>query len=206
MARMLIGGEAVESDEVAEVRSPFDGSVVDVVPVAAQAHVEKALAAAEAAARSMRKTTGYDRFLWLRKAAQMLESRAEEFATLLSREEGKTLAEARFEASRAIQTLEWSAEEAKRIVGEQVPLDGAPGGGGKLGFTIRVPCGVVAAVTPFNFPLNLVAHKLGPAIAAGNAVVLKPATDTPLVGIKLCELLIESGVPAEAVQVLTGAG
>lgn len=206
MARMLIGGEAVATDEVAEVRSPFDGSVVDVVPVASQAHVERALAAAEAAARSMRKTAGYDRFLWLRKAAQSLAARAEDFATLLSREEGKTLAEARFEVSRAVQTLECSAEEAKRIVGEQVPLDGAPGGGGKLGFTIRVPCGVVAAITPFNFPLNLVAHKLGPAIAAGNAVVLKPATDTPLVAIKLCELLIESGVPPEAVQALTGSG
>mgnify|MGYP003330207159 FL=1 len=99
-----------------------------------------------------------------------------------------------------------SAEEAKRLVGEVVPLDGAPTWTGQLGFTLRVPCGVVAAISPFNFPLNLVAHKVGPALAAGNAVVIKPASDTPLSALKLTEILVEAGVPAEAIQCVTGSG
>lgn len=206
MARMLIGGKAVAGQDLMEVRSPYDDSVVDTVPVASQSDIETALRAAEAAARTMRKTSGHDRYLWLRKAARLLEDRADEIARILTLEEGKILAEARHEVSRAVQTLETSAEEAKRIAGEGLPLDGAPGATGKFGVTVRVPCGVVVAITPFNFPLNLVAHKVGPAIAAGNAVLLKPATDTPLCGIRLCELLIEAGVPAEAVQVLTGSG
>jgi acyl-CoA reductase-like NAD-dependent aldehyde dehydrogenase len=155
----------------------------------------------------MRQTTGYQRFLWLRMAADLLLLRAEEFARTISQEEGKIIAESRAEVARAAETLELSAEEAKRIAGEQIPLDGASSGGkGRIGFTLRVPCGVIVAITPFNFPLNLVAHKLGPAIAAGNAVILKPATDTPLSGIKLARLFHESGIPAEAVQVLTGSG
>lgn len=206
MAQMLIGGKRVDGRERMEVRSPYDNSVVDTVPVADESHIETALAAAQSAAQAMRKTSGYDRFLWLRKAARLLEERAEEIASLLSREEGKILAEAKYEVSRAVQTLETSAEEAKRIAGEVLPLDGAPNTWSKFGFTVRVPCGVVVAITPFNFPLNLVAHKVGPAIAAGNAVILKPATDTPLCGIRLCELLIEAGVPGDAVQVLTGSG
>src|SRR6202007_200545 len=96
-----------------------------------------------------------------------------------SQEEGKTLAEGRLEAQRAVETIELSAEEAKRLTGEVLPLDGASGGAGKLGFTLRVPCGVVVAITPFNFPLNLVCHKVGPALAGGNAVIFKPASDTP---------------------------
>ena len=99
-----------------------------------------------------------------------------------------------------------SAEEAKRLHGETVPLDGAPGGAGKVGLTIRVPCGVVAAISPFNFPLNLVCHKVGPALAAGNAVVLKPATDTPLSALKLTEILLQAGLPSEGIQCLTGPG
>src|SRR5438093_12120357 len=99
-----------------------------------------------------------------------------------------------------------SAEEAKRLHGETVPLDGAPGGAGKVGLTIRVPCGVVAAISPFNFPLNLVCHKVGPALAAGNAVVLKPATDTPLSALKLTEILLQAGLPPEGIQCVTGSG
>src|SRR4029079_13964811 len=98
------------------------------------------------------------------------------------------------------------AEEAKRIHGETIPVDGAPGGGAKIAFTLRVPCGVVLAITPFNFPLNLVCHKVGPAIAAGNAVLIKPASDTPLSALKLTEILLESGLRLEAIACLTGAG
>ncbi len=106
----------------------------------------------------------------------------------------------------AQETLELSADEAKRLGGEVLPLDGAPGGAGRLGFTLRVPCGVVAAISPFNFPLNLVCHKVGPALAAGNAVVVKPASDTPLSALALVEILLEAGLPAEAIACVTGSG
>ena len=135
-----------------------------------------------------------------------MNDKQELLAQTISKEEGKTLTEARFEASRSIQTIELSAEEAKRISGEVLPLDGAPGSAGKLGFTLRVPCGVVAAITPFNFPLNLVCHKVGPALAAGNSVVLKPASDTPLSGLLLIEILLEAGLPPLAIAGVTGGG
>ena len=121
-------------------------------------------------------------------------------------EEGKILAEGRFEAGRAAEIIQLSSEEAKRITGEVLPLDAAPGGGERLGFTLRVPCGVVAAISPFNFPLHLVCHKVGPALAAGNAVVVKPASDTPLSALKLVEVLLEAGLPPQAVVCLTGSG
>lgn len=136
----------------------------------------------------------------------MLRQRTEEFARTITLEEGKILAESRLEVSRACETLEVSAEEAKRIGGEVLPLDAAPGGVGKLGFTLRVPCGVVAAICPFNFPLNLVTHKVGPALAAGNAVLIKPAGDTPLTALKLVEVLLEAGLPQQAVACITGSG
>jgi acyl-CoA reductase-like NAD-dependent aldehyde dehydrogenase len=206
MAQMLIAGKKVGSARVAEVRSPFDGEVVDTVPVADESQIEEALSAAERAAGIMKKTSPRERFDWLWKVAQLVRERGEDFARTITLEEGKTLAESRLEIVRAVETLECSAMEARRLTGECIPVDAAPGGAGKLGWTMRVPCGVVVAITPFNFPLNLVAHKVGPAIAGGNAVILKPATDTPLSGIKLAELFHEVGVPPEAVQVLTGSG
>src|SRR5262249_43507283 len=121
-------------------------------------------------------------------------------------EEGKILAESRLEVSRAVGTLTESAEEAKRLSSEVVPLDGAPGTGNRFGFTLRVPCGVVVAISPFNFPLNLVMHKVGPALAGGTSVIVKPATDTPLSALKLAEVLLEAGVPPEGIQCLTGSG
>ncbi|SVD43940.1 uncharacterized protein METZ01_LOCUS396794, partial [marine metagenome] len=124
----------------------------------------------------------------------------------ITREEGKILSEGLLEVDRCIQTMTWSAEEAKRLFGETIPLDAAPDNEMKFGFTVRVPVGVVAAIAPFNFPLNLVAHKVGPAIAGGNAVVIKPASDTPLSALKLTEVLIDAGLPAEAIQCVTGSG
>jgi acyl-CoA reductase-like NAD-dependent aldehyde dehydrogenase len=154
----------------------------------------------------MEKLSGYERWRILKKAAELMAARTEELGRLISTEEGKVIAEGRLEASRAVETIIGSAEEAKRLHGETVPLDGAPGGAGKLGVTLRVPCGVVAAISPFNFPLNLVCHKVGPALAAGNAVVVKPATDTPLSALKLTEILLEAGLPPEGIQCITGAG
>src|SRR5204863_7334353 len=109
-------------------------------------------------------------------------------------------------AARSVQTLTLSGEEAKRLYGEVLPLDASPGGAGKLGFTLRVPCGVVVAISPFNFPLNLVCHKVGPALAAGNAVIIKPASDTPLSALRLVEILLEAGLPSSAIACLTGSG
>ena len=135
-----------------------------------------------------------------------MTERMEDLGQTITREEGKVIAEGRGEAGRAVQTITLSSEEAKRLHGETVPLDGAPGVTSQFGFTIRVPVGVVAAIAPFNFPLNLVCHKVGPALAAGNAVVLKPAGDTPLSALKFTEILLEAGLPPEAIQCVTGSG
>ncbi len=204
--RMLVGGRWKDKAEKIPVTNPFDGSVVDEVPKGDLSDVEEALATAVRGAEIMRKMPAIDRYTRLMKAVQLMEQRQEDFAKTISREEGKIIAEGRFEASRSIQTIIGSAEEAKRLYGEVIPLDAAPGGAGKFGFTLRVPCGVVVAISPFNFPLNLVCHKVGPALAAGNAVIMKPATDTPLSALKLAEVLLEAGFPPEAVQCLTGSG
>ncbi|MDE2484161.1 MAG: aldehyde dehydrogenase family protein [candidate division NC10 bacterium] len=204
--RMYVAGQWIDRDKKIDVLNPYDGKVVDTVPCAESADVEKALESAVSGARAMAALPGYDRYRILKSAAELIEARSEEFAETITLEEGKSLAESRFEVSRAVQTLTLSGEEAKRLHGETVPFDGAPGGSGKFGFTLRVPCGVVVAISPFNFPLNLVCHKVGPALAAGNAVVIKPATDTPLSALKLTEVLLEAGMPAEAIACLTGLG
>ena len=202
----FIAGEWVDKAKKIEVRNPFDHSVIDTVPKADSGDLEKALAFAERGAKVMANLSAYERWKILRKAADLMAARNEELGQTISQEEGKIIAEGRGEASRAVETMMGSAEEAKRIHGETVPLDADPTGGKKLGFTLRVPCGVVAAIAPFNFPLNLVCHKVGPALAAGNTVIVKPASDTPLSAIKLTEILLESGLPPEGIQCLTGSG
>jgi acyl-CoA reductase-like NAD-dependent aldehyde dehydrogenase len=204
--KMFVGEDWVEGTSTTEVTSPFDGSVIDTVPRATVEDVEIALAAAVGGAHRMRHTSGYDRFLMLNRAAELVGQRTEELARTITLEEGKTIRESRIEIARSQQTLMLSAEEAKRITGEVVPLDGAVGSADRIGFTLRIPCGVVVAITPFNFPLNLVVHKVGPALAAGNSVIIKPASDTPLSALKLTEILLEAGVPPTAIQCLTGAG
>lgn len=204
--RMYVSGAWVGGAEVTEVRSPYDGSLVDTVPSASAGDVERALEAAVRGAVVMRAMPAYHRAAILRRTAELLASRVEEFARTITLEAGKTIREARLEASRAVETLTLSGEEAKRVQGEALPIDAAPGGDGKLGLTIRIPCGVVLAISPFNFPLNLVAHKVGPALAAGNAVILKPATNTPLSALRLTELLLEAGLPDLGIQCLTGPG
>ncbi len=204
--KMHIAGEWVDALERMEVINPFDGSVVDTVPRAGTAEAERALASAVRGAAAMAALPALERSGILDRAARLMEGRLEELARTITLEEGKTLAEARVEVQRSLQTLTLSAEEAKRLYGETLPLDAAPGGAGKLGFTLRVPCGVVVAISPFNFPLNLVCHKVGPALAAGNAVVLKPASDTPLSALKLTAILLEAGLPPEAIQCITGPG
>ena len=205
--KMYIGGQWVDRDEKVPVINPYSGSQVDTVPRGSAADVDAAITSAVAGAAVMREVPAYQRYTILKKAADLLSERSEEFARTITMEEGKTLAEATGEVGRAVQTMTLSAEESKRLHGETVPLDAAPGiGTHVLGFTIRVPCGVVAAISPFNFPLNLVCHKVGPALAAGNAVIIKPASDTPLSALKLTEVLLEAGLPPEAVQCVTGPG
>ncbi|MGQ0569732.1 MAG: aldehyde dehydrogenase family protein [Armatimonadota bacterium] len=204
--KMYVDGKWIDKSRTQAVTNPYDGSVVDTVPLADADDVERALASAVRGAQAMRRLTGHERYRILRKAADLIEQRTDDFARTITLEEGKILAEARFEVSRAVETLTVSAEEAKRVTGESIPLDGAPGVTGQFGFTLRVPCGVVVAISPFNFPLNLVMHKVGPALAAGNSVILKPASDTPLSALKLVEALLGAGLPPLGIQCLTGSG
>jgi len=203
---MHVGTGWIDKSEVIKVINPYDSSVVDTVPQSDLKDVETAVAAAVRGAKIMAQMTGYERYRLLHRAAQLMAERVAEFAHTITLEEGKILAEARIEAARTSEILNLSAEEAKRLYGETIPLDGGPGVKGKFGFTVRVPCGVVLAISPFNFPLHLVGHKVGPALAAGNSVIVKPASDTPLSALKLVELLLEVGFPEEAVQCLTGSG
>ena len=204
--KMYINGAWVDRDEKIEVVRSYDGSIVDTVPRGTTDDVDAAVASAVRGAKAMAQLTGYERYQILMKAARIMEDRLEDLGRTVTLEMGKILPEGMGEAERALETIILSAEEAKRLYGETLPLDGASNGAGKFGLTLRVPCGVVAAITPFNFPLNLVCHKVGPALAAGNAVIIKPASDTPLSGLKMTEILLEAGVPAEAVQCVTGNG
>ena len=204
--KMYVAGQWVDRASVTPVVNPFDGSVIDTVPRADASDVDNTLAAASRGAKVMAGLTAYERYTLLMKTANIISERAEEFARIITMEEGKVIAEGRAEVQRAVQTITLSAEEAKRIHGETVPLDGVPGDGMQMGFTLRVPVGVVVAISPFNFPLNLVCHKVGPAIAAGNSVIIKPASDTPLSALKLTEALLEAGVPTDGVQCITGSG
>src|SRR5206468_5280465 len=204
--KIFLCGNWVDKPNKIEVRNPFDNSIIEHVPKADGGDVEKALAFAERGGKVMANLSSYERWKVLRKAADTMAARNEELGQLISKEEGKIIAEGRGEASRAVETIMGSAEEAKRLHGETVPLDADPTGSKKFGFTLRVPCGVVAAIAPFNFPLNLVCHKVGPALAAGNSVIVKPASDTPLSALKLTEILLESGLPPEGIQCITGSG
>ena len=189
-----------------EVRSPYDGSLIGEIPSQTPADVDRAVATAKAALDAGPLP------LWKRadildKAAARLAARRDEFAEIIAKEAAKPIKTARAEAERAVGTFQFSAAEARKLAGEVIPLDAIPAGEGKIGFTLRVPIGVVGAIAPFNFPLNLVAHKVGPAIAAGCPVVLKPASQTPFSSIRLAEMLIdECGLPAEHLQVVTGGG
>jgi len=204
--RMYVAGEWQDGSGETEVRSPWSGELIDSVPIASDAQVEAALAAAQRGAAQMAALTAWERYQALTRAATLLEERVEEIARTLSLEEGKPLSESLGEVGRCPELLRLSAYEGAQLRGEVLPLDAAPNGAGKFGMALRVPCGIVVAITPFNFPVLLVLHKLGPALAAGNAVILKPAGATPLVALKLTEVLLEAGVPPLAIQCITGGG
>ena len=200
--KLLIGGEWIETGDRLEVRSPYSGEVVGRVAKGGAAETRRALDAAERALGEP--LPAHKRAEILVKVAGLIGRRHEEVARTISDEAGKPIKAARVEASRAMSTYTFAAVEARKLAGEMIPMDGAQTGEGKLGFTLRRPIGIVGAISPFNFPCNLVAHKLAPALAAGCPVVLKPASQTPLSALLLAELEEEAGLPAGWLNVVVG--
>ncbi len=200
--KLLVGGEWIETGEWQEVRSPYSGEVVARVPKAGAEETRRAIDAAEAAMREP--LPRHKRAEILVKVAGALGRRHEEIARIVSDEAGKPMKAARVEVSRAMSTYTFAAVEARKLTGETIPMDASQAGEGKLALTLREPVGIVGAISPFNFPLNLVAHKIAPALAAGCAVVLKPAGQTPVSALVLAELETEAGLPPGWLNVLVG--
>jgi acyl-CoA reductase-like NAD-dependent aldehyde dehydrogenase len=188
------------------VTNKYSGEVFATLPQARREEVDAAIAAAHRAAPVMAAMPAHQRAAILARAAALIQERHEDFARTIATEAGKALKFARIEVDRGVSTFTVAAEEAKRIHGETLPLDAVQAGEGYFGFYLRRPLGVVVAITPFNFPLNLVAHKVAPALAAGNTLVLKPASTTPVTALKLCQVLEEAGLPAGAINLIVGPG
>ena len=204
--KLFVGGRWVDGGAPLLVRNKYSGEAIATLPTARPEDVDAAIAAAAEAAPVMAALPAHRRSEMLLKTAVLLQQHRDDIARTIAAEAGKAMKFARIEADRAIATFTAAAEEAKRIHGETVPMDAVPSGEGFFGFYLRRPVGVVAAISPFNFPLNLVAHKVAPAIAAGNSVVLKPASSTPLTALALCCLLNEAGVPAGGINLIVGPG
>jgi acyl-CoA reductase-like NAD-dependent aldehyde dehydrogenase len=203
--KLLVAGERLETGEWSEVQSPYDATVVGRVATGDAGLVDRAVQAAHQAFEAG-EFTRPERAEVLDHAARIVAERVDELALAIAAEAGKPIKTATVEAKRCVDTLTFSAVEARKLNGEMVPMEASATGAGKLGIVMRVPYGVVGAISPFNFPLNLVAHKLGPALAAGNSVVLKPAGQTPISAIKLAEILVEAGVPDGWLNVVCGSG
>ncbi|HWO97258.1 MAG TPA: aldehyde dehydrogenase family protein [Bacillus sp. (in: firmicutes)] len=203
---LMINGEKVKSEKYAPLYSPYSGEEIAQIAMADKKQVVQAIDAAYNARGIMAKMPAYQRAEILEKVVVLLKEKADEAAEIITRESAKPIMFAKAEVARTIETYKFSAEEAKRIHGETIPFDAAVGGVGRIGYTLREPIGVIGAITPFNFPMNLVAHKVGPAIAAGNTIVLKPASQTPLSALFIAELFEEAGLPAGALNVVTGPG
>ena len=206
---LLIGGEwvAARAGETENVTSPFNGDIVGEVALARSADATLAIDAAVRGFDVWRRTPAHARFAILTRAAQLADERVEEMAQLMSRENGKSLVESRGEAGRSGDIIRLAAFEGSQLYGESLPLDANRGTGfDKIGFTIRQPVGVVVAISPFNYPALLVLHKIAPALAAGNAVVLKPARATPLTALAVAQCFLDAGLPAGVLNVITGGG
>lgn len=202
---LYINGKPIYTDHHIPVYHKYTGELIATISKADKHHVHEAVSAAE---RTFQydQLTAFQRSTILLKAANLMEQRREEFELSLVREVGKTRKDAAGELDRTINTIRLSAEEAKRIAGEMIPLQATEGADNRLGFTIRVPKGVIGVITPFNYPLLLGVHKIAPALAAGNTIVIKPATVTPLATFQLVELLEEAGLPKGYVNIITGSG
>ena len=205
MSKLLINGRWVDGESTQRLTDKFSGAVYGEMAVASLAQVDEAISGALAGMRASA-LTPYDRYRILSESARIIDSRMERLTGLMRDEAGFTKADGDNEVRRCVQTLELSAEEAKRLDGELVPMQAASGVKNRIGYTIRVPRGVICAITPFNSPLNTVAHKLAPALAGGNAVVLKPSNLTPLSAVELCKTFLDAGLPANLLALVHGAG
>ncbi len=204
--KLLIDGQWVNAGPLMEVKNKYNGDVFAALPTARREDVDAAIAAAERAENIMADMPTWRRAEILLRTAALIRERADDLAQTIAAEAGKALKYARAEVDRAASTFTIASEEAKRMHGETIPLDAVPSGDGYFGFYIRRPVGVIAAISPFNFPINLVAHKLAPAIASGNTIVLKPASSTPITAVKLCQIIQEAGLPAGALNLVVGPG
>jgi acyl-CoA reductase-like NAD-dependent aldehyde dehydrogenase len=202
--RARIGGAWREAETHAEILDPYRGEIVGYMPVSTERDCNDALDAAARASSVVARMPGYERATLLRRAADETMIRAPEIGRVMALESGKALRDCRVEVERAADTLRLCAEEAVRIQGEHIPMDASAVGAGKIGIVTRFPVGVVAAITPFNAPVNLAAHKLGPALAAGNSVVLKPSPKAPLCAHLFAEAFVEAGAPEGAINTLFG--
>ena len=198
----VVCGESVKTLHLTEVRSPYDDGLLGVVHRAGPAEIERAIAGATAAFAITRALPSWKRAEILEAISEAIGNRSEEFAEVIALEAGKPIRTARIEASRGEFVFKVAAEESKRTYGEVVPLDWLPGNEGREAIIKRVPLGPVAGITPFNFPLNLVAHKVAPALAVGNPIIIRPASQTPLTALKLGQIIVDAGWPAEAISVV----
>jgi acyl-CoA reductase-like NAD-dependent aldehyde dehydrogenase len=203
---LWINGKVVATEKYQALYNPYSGEQITQIAVANSQDVDKAIKAAEKATSVMKNMPAFQRSLILEKVSHLLEVKKQQAASILVQEASKPLSAALLEIERTIQTYQFAADEAKQLKGEVIPMDAAAGGVGRMGFTLREPLGVIGAISPFNFPFNLVAHKIGPAFAAGNTVVLKPASQTPLSALFVAELFHEAGLPPGALNVITGNG
>jgi len=204
--KMLLKGEWVDRLEKSEIRNPQDDSLVDVVPRACVDDMLQAIEAATHGAKRAKEMPVHQRMKILNRAADIICDRHEEHARTIAQEGIKTIREARIEVTRCVETIRISAEEARRLDGETISFDQMPGSENRFGYYIREPIGIIGAITPFNDPFNLVAHKVGPAIAGGNAIIVKPDSKTPLSALNLAKAIHEAGAPAGVLQVITGPG
>ncbi|MDR4945041.1 aldehyde dehydrogenase family protein [Neobacillus cucumis] len=203
---LFINGRDVEAAAYAPLYSPYSDELIAQIAMADELLTKRAIASAQEAFQVISKIPAFERSAILEKVVELLKERADEAAEVIALESAKPITFAKGEVSRTIETYKFAAEEAKRIHGETIPFDAAPGGVGRIGYTVRKPIGVIGAITPFNFPMNLVAHKVGPAIASGNSIVLKPASQTPLSALYIAGLFKEAGLPEGVLNVVTGSG
>lgn len=203
---MLINGEWRVGKDYFDVKNPYDGSFLDRVPLSTKKDVEDAILSAKNAFTVISEMPAHKRSTILSNTSRIIESAKREIAELITRESGKAIKYSLAEVERSIQTFQFAAEESKQIHGETIPMDASPNSEKRFAFYQPFPIGIIGAITPFNFPLNLVAHKVAPAIASGNSVILKPASYTPLTSIKLGEIMMEAGLPNGALNIVFGSG
>jgi len=207
IVRYPLGVKGVSGEEFLEVKSPYSHEVIAAIGQADEKSIDKAITSAQHCFASiMRHMPAYKRSEILAKTSQLIEKNADDLAKTICLEGGKPLKDARIEVQRAQGTFAVASELAMHLEGEHIPMDRAPGNESRLALVLREPLGIVGAITPFNFPLNLVAHKVAPAIASGNVIVLKPSSQTPISSLKLRALLIESGLPEDALQIIPCRG